>query len=289
MRVSEFFTSQFGMGVSKGSIANFNKSAFKSLEAFEEWARSQLIKASINHADETGINIGGKNHWLHCLSNSKVALFHVDEKRGREAMLRMKILEKFSGKLVHVHWKPFYGFDLTHCLCNAHHLRELTWAHEVDGQKWAEKLIKLLLQMNQAAEKNKGVLTKQDFKRFRAKYLRILKVGSIESPRAEKVDGKRGRTKQSKSRNLLDRLINFEEDVLRFATDKEVPFTNNAGENDIRMTKVQQKVSGCFRSKEGAQIFCRIRSFLLTCQKQGYNTFKCLEDLFEGKPPDFMK
>jgi transposase len=289
LRVSQFFTSQFGMGVSKGSIANFNKAAFKGLESFDEWAKVQLIGASLNHADETGINIGGKNHWLHSISNSNVALFHADEKRGREAMERMGILENFGGKLVHDHWKPYYSFDLTHCLCNAHHLRELTWAHEVDGQKWAEKLIKILLQMNEATQKSKGVLTKDVFKKYRAKYLRILKAGDIECPLAQKVEGRRGRTKQSKSRNLLDRLQSFEEDVLRFATDKEVPFTNNAGENDIRMTKVQQKISGCFRSKSGAEIFCRIRSFLLTCQKQGYNPFTCLEDLFRGKLPDFME
>lgn len=289
MRVSEFFGSQFKMGVSKGSVSNFNKAAFDLLEQFELWAKIQLTNSSLNYADETGININGKNHWLHSLANESVVLFHPDEKRGREAMIRMGILENYEGKLVHDHWKPYYSFDCVHCLCNAHHLRELKWAYEVDGKEWAGKMIDLLIEMKEATSKAGGELTESDFKKFLRNYRSILRKAEQESPLAEKEPGKRGRPKQSKSRNLLDRLKDYEADVLRFATDKEVPFTNNSAENDIRMTKVQQKVSGCFRSLKGAKEFCRIRSFLLTCQKQGLNPFTCLEELFEGKLPKFMK
>lgn len=288
MRVCDFFQSQFGMSVSKGSISNFNKSAYQKLEGFEHWAKNQLIDAAVNNADETGINVGGKNHWLHSISNQKVALFHPDEKRGKEAMVRMGVLEKYKGKLVHDHWKPYYSFDLVHCLCNAHHLRELTWAVEVEEQKWAQKMHDFLVKLNKSTDKSGGSIKPSEFQKYQKKYRAILKSGEKECPLLEQISGQRGRTKQSKSRNLLSRLKDFESDVLRFAQDKEVPFTNNSGENDIRMTKVQQKVSGCFRSLEGAKIFCRIRSFMLTCQKQGYNPFTSLEDLFQGKNPEFM-
>lgn len=289
-RVAEFFDSQLGFKVSKGSVANFNSNAFDLLEEFDRWVRAQLDKAELLHADETGANIGGKTHWLHSLSNDAVALFHIDEKRGREAMIRMGILEGYQGKVIHDHWKPYYSFeDITHCLCNAHHLRELKWSYEVDEKEWAGKMHDLLSEMNEAQHKNKGAIPVTLLKKYKSKYRRILAAGDKECPYAEKEPGIRGRPKQTKSRNLLDRLRDFEDDVLRFASDKTVPFTNNPAENDIRMTKVKLKISGCFRSVKGAQIFCRIRSFLLTCQKQGCNPFECLEDLFDGKLPKFMK
>ena len=288
LRVAEFFNSQFEMPISKGSVSNFNQLAYDLLEPFEIWAKRNLKHAALNHADETGINIGGKRHWLHCLSNEKVALFHADEKRGTEAMNRMGVLADFKGLLIHDHWKPYYTFDCIHCLCNAHHLRELTWSFEVDGKKWAGKMKELLLAMNEATKKAGGKLSEEDFKKFLRKYRSILRAGKKECPFEPKDPGKRGKPKQTKSRNLLDRLVEYESDVLRFAVEKIVPFTNNPGENDIRMTKVQQKVSGCFRSLKGAQIFCRVRSFLLTCQKQGLNPFDCLINLFSGQLPEFM-
>lgn len=288
-RVHEFFRSQFEMTVSKGSVNNFNNKAFELLEPFEKWAKDQLIQSSLLHADETGVNVDGKSHWLHCLGNDRLSLFHVDPKRGKAAMDNMDVLPHFTGKLVHDHWKSYYLFDCVHCLCNAHHLRELTWSHEVDEKEWAGKMLDLLNKMNDATNESGGVLSQKEFKEFLRKYRSILKAGHKECPRAEKKEGQRGRTKQTKSRNLLDRLSGYEQDVLRFATEKEVPFTNNAGENDIRMTKVQQKISGCFRSLQGARVFCRVRSFLLTCQKQQENPFECLTGIFEGRFPDFMK
>lgn len=289
-RVAEFFDSQLDLKVSKGSVGNFNTKAYDLLEEFESWVKAQLKAAGLLHADETGVNIGGKTHWLHSLSTESVALYHIDEKRGRDAMIRMGILEDYEGKLVHDHWKPYYSFEnITHCLCNAHHLRELKWSFEVDEKEWAGEMHTLLLEMNDAQEKNNGVIPGKLLKKFKARYRSILTTGDKECPYEEKEPGAKGRPKQTKSRNLLDRLRDFEEDVLRFAHDKEVPFTNNPAENDIRMTKVKLKISGCFRSNKGAKIFCRIRSFLLTCQKQGCNPFDCLTDLFNGKLPEFMK
>jgi len=289
-RVKEYFNNQMGLPLSKGSISNFNKEAYNLLEKFENWAKNQLIHSELNHVDETGINLNGKGIWLHCVSNDTVALYHADKKRGKEAMDRMGILPRFKGYLVHDHWKPYYSYDCCiHCLCNAHHLRELERAWEQDGQQWAKALQALLVEINEAVKKANGLPSKEEIAKYQKRFCTILTKGEKECPLIPKEQGKKGRQKQSKSRNLLDRLRKFEADVLRFMKVKVVPFTNNQGENDIRMTKVQQKISGCFRSMDGAKIFCRIRSFLLTCKKNDVCQTDALEDLFSGKLPNFIE
>jgi len=287
-RVKDHFDNQIGLPVSKGSISNFNKEAFEKLVYFEAWVKRQLLNSKINHADETGINVNGKKIWLHCLSNDRVTLYHPDEKRGKVAMDNMGVLSNYKGILCHDHWKPYYKYDCTHSLCNAHHLRELERAFEQDGQQWAKLMQDLLIKMNEAVGDSDGTLSPKRITAFQAKYQNILKDGKMECPISEEKTGKRGRQKKSKSRNLLDRLQDFEADTLRFLTTKDVPFTNNRGENDLRMTKVQQKISGCFRSMEGAESFCRIRSFLSTCRKNGVKPSEALKFLFKGVLPSFI-
>ena len=289
-RIQDYFADQLHIPVSEGSIFNFNKEAFGLLGDFENRAKLQLTATDLAHADETGVNIGGTRHWLHCVSNESWTLYHPHKKRGMDAFIDMGILPGFKGTLCHDHWKPYYKLDCSHALCNAHHLRELTRAWEQDGQKWAKKLGDLLETINCKVIKACGVLNARESLKYRLKYRAILKQGEIECPEPikPKEKGKRGRIKRSKSRNLLERLRDFEEDVLRFMDIERVPFTNNRGENDIRMTKVQQKISGCFRSMNGAKIFCRVRSYLSTCRKHGVKSSHALELLFEGKLPDFL-
>lgn len=288
-RVKDYFQDQAGLPLSHGSIVNFNREAYEKLEEFENWAKEELIKAELNHADETSINVNGKKIWLHNLSNDKVTLYHADEKRGKEAMDRMGILPHYQGIVCHDHWSSYYHYDCTHSACNAHHLRELERAWEQDSQQWARDMKKLLLKINQAVDKAGGVLSKRQRKIYEKKYRDILSQGDKECPLpVPKPKKKRGRQKKSKARNLLERLREFEADTLRFMTDKRVPFTNNQGENDLRMTKVQQKISGCFRSMNGARIFCRVRSFLSTCRKNGLNPTQALQALFLGQNPPFM-
>jgi transposase len=288
-RVKDYFNDQVGLPVSKGSISNFNKEAFESLEVFQKWAEKKLMASPLCHADETGINVNGKRLWLHNLSNSQITLFHPDEKRGKEAMDRMGILPNFKGILCHDHWKPYYRYDCTHSLCNAHHIRELECAWEQDEQKWAHSLKKLLETINEEVKQSGGVLPEEKHNKFLKQYRKILAKGEKECPGAPpKEKGKRGRQKKSKSRNLLERLQKFEMDTLRFMSNEIVPFTNNQGENDLRMTKVQQKISGCFRSMDGARIFCRVRSYLTTARKHGVSPTDALRLLFEGKLPDFV-
>ena len=144
--------------------------------------------------------------------------------------------------------------------------------------------------MNDATQKAGGALSEEEAKPFIKRYRNLVTRADKECPRnTERVDGKRGKIAQSKSRNLLERLVDYEDETLRFLTTPGVPFTNNQGENDIRMTKVQQKISGCFRRMNGAKIFCRIRGFLVTCRKHGESPAKALSDLFAGRLPNFIK
>ena len=289
-RIQDYFADQLHIPVSEGSIFNFNKEAFELLADFDDRVKNELADSYLAHADETSINIGGKRYWLHCVSNDGWTLYDVHEKRGTDAMNDIGVLPRFKGILCHDHWKSYYKIDCTHALCNAHHLRELTRAWEQDGQQWAKRLQGLLEKVNRKVTDAGGALEAQESQKYRSKFRSILKQGEIECPEPTrpKQKGKRGRTKKTKSRNLLERLRDYEQDTLRFMDDERVPFSNNLGENDIRMTKVQQKISGCFRSIEGARIFCRVRNYLSTCRKQGVKASQALDLLFSGKLPDFF-
>lgn len=288
-RIQDYFADQLHIPISEGTLFNFNMEAYRLLADFEGLVKMHLTASKIAHADETGINIGGKRLWLHCVSNDEWTYFYPHQKRGYDAMQDMEILPAFQGILCHDHWKPYYKLDCTHALCNAHHIRELTRACEQDDQQWAKDLMDLLVTINNDTINAGGALNAEKSREYRLKYRKIIEQGEIECPEPirPKKKGKRGRIKRSKSRNLLERLRDYEADVLRFMEHDFVPFTNNLGENDLRMTKVQQKISGCFRSMDGAKIFCLVRSYLSTCRKQGIRSSQALELLFSGKMPEF--
>lgn len=290
-RISEHFTDQVGIAVGTGSIYNFNQEAFHLLENFEEIVKQRLISSPVCHADETSINKNGDRFWLHCVSNETSTLFFPHEKRGGEAFDAMGVIPEFTGILCHDHWKSYFNYDCDHSLCNAHHLRELERAWEQDKQQWAQDMQNLLLDINKTVDENGGKLPPQLSNSYRTQYREILQEAEIECPppdETERKKGQRGRLKRSKARNLLERLINYETEVLRFMDNPLVPFTNNRGENDIRMTKVQQKISGCFRSMDGALIFCRIRSYLSTCKKNHVHASEALNLLLNGQLPSFL-
>jgi transposase len=290
-RVVDHFSDQFGLPLSAGSLYNFNVEAYDRLERFEQWLLGTLPQQPVLHADETGINIGGKRRWLHVVSSPSCTYFMPHEKRGTEAIMAMGVLMDFLGTLVHDHWKPYYKLMCIHALCNAHHLRELERAWEQDEQKWAKKMQALLLEINKAVDVAGNALNQTEAEVFKQRYRQILDEAELESPPPDeslRKKGQRGRLKRSKARSLLERLRKYEEDVLRFMVVSDVPFTNNLGERDLRMTKVHQKISGCFRSDKGAKIFCRIRSYISTCRKNGVSSSKALRMLFEGQWPEFM-
>jgi transposase len=291
-RVREFFTGQMGIPISSGSIYNFNNVAYEALATFEECSKQALRNSTIAHVDETGVNISGVRHWLHVTSNNSWTFYYPHKKRGTEAMNEIDILPHFKGVLCHDHWKPYYFYDnCDHALCNAHHMRELTRAWEQDKQAWAKEMLDFLVDTNGKVKEFDNWDDKTQANKYRKIYRQILKKGNIECPAPTEADRvhPKGRVKRSKARNLLERLNNFEDDVLRFMEMEEVPFTNNLGERDIRMTKVHQKISGCFQSELGAKMFCRIRGYLSSCRKQGVNSSDAMALLFKGELPDFAK
>ncbi len=289
-RIGDHFLDQMQLPVSVGSIFNFNREAYDLLEHFDQWVRQQLTSANLIHVDETGINIGGKRVWLHNASNPEFTFFSPHTKRGSEALDEIGILPGFMGTLCHDHWKPYFKYGARHALCNAHLLRELERAWEQDKQKWAQDMHALLKEINRAVLDAGGCLNGIAAAPYRRRYRTLLAEAEKECPPPDESQrkGRRGRLPRSKARNLLERFRDFEVDILRFLEDPEVPFTNNLAENDLRMTKVQQKISGCFRSWGGAKMFCRIRSYLSTCRKQGVSASEALRLLFEGKLPQFM-
>jgi len=244
-----------------------------------------LAQAPVAGADETGLRVAGKLHWLHTTVTEALTWMGLHARRGKQAFAAFGILTDFAGTLVHDGWAPYRDLSCEHALCNAHHLRELTFVHEVCGQPWAGRLIDCLTEANRRvlSSPDRG-LPQEDIEGIRRQYEAILSEGEAVNPPAPP-SGKRGRTRQSFPVNLLRRLRDHADDVLRFTRDPRVPFSNNLAEQAIRMPKVKQKVSGCFRTREGAAAFCTIRSYLATLQKQGFDLLQSLVLSFQGNVP----
>lgn len=291
-RIEDYFRHEVNIPISQGTLFRFNQEAYELLKKFEQWVKYKLTHSSLLHVDETGINVNGKLKWLHVTANGQWTHFYPHDKRGNEATNEIDILPHFKGRLCHDHWKPYFIYQCAHGLCNAHHLRELERAFEQDKQLWAKRMKELLLEMNTVTQEAGGKVSEETLEEYCKRYREILEKGKEECPLpAPEVlpSGKiRKRVKKSKARNLLERLINFEKETLLFMEELDVPFTNNLAENNIRMTKVHRKISGCFRSMEGARYFCRIRSYLSTCRKNGISATEALQTLFEGKMLEFM-
>jgi transposase len=289
-RVQDFFRDQAGIEISCGTLCRFSEESYQLLEEFEHAARRQLIQAPLAHFDETGINVAGKLAWLHSASNADWTLYGAHERRGQDGINALGVLPFFTGLACHDHWKAYFNYeDCIHVLCNAHHDRELQGVIENEGHVWAQKMKNLLEQTNAAVNAAGGKLSAHAQAVCRREYRRIIAKAQKECPLAEPVPNKRGATKQSKARNMLDRLRDFENETLRFITNPIIPFSNNQAERDVRMTKVQQKISGCFQSFQGAKIFCRIRSYLSSCIKHGLSATEALTALISGTLPKFCR
>ena len=281
-RVQEIFEDQFGLPISQGTLCNFTKEAYELSEFFEQEVAETLKNVDVAHSDETGVKVNGQGEWLHVLCTPKTTYFFPHEKRGREAIDAMGLLENFNGVLCHDHWKPYFGYGGEPALCNAHHLRELEWVVEFKDPKWAKSMIRFLNKTNELVKSYGGELPVSEQSKRLKRYREIIQAGKKECPLIVKstTSKARGRVKQTKERNLLDRLDQFEDATLLFMKRKNVPFTNNQAELDIRMVKVQQKISGGFRSEAGARYFCRIRGLLITQRKRGESPYTVLNELF---------
>jgi transposase len=244
------------------------------------------------HVDESGLRVRGKLPWLHVACTERLTSYAVHAKRGHEAMEAAGILGPFRGTVVHDHWKAYCTYDeYTHALCHAHHRRELRFIATQYHQAWASAMAALLVEIKAAVAATPAPamrLSLPELLAFETRYDAIVQAGfaanPVPVPTTEGAANKRGRPQQSPPVNLLIRLRDFKGQVLAFMSDCRVPFDNNQGERDIRMVKVKQKVSGGFRTLEGAQQFGRIRGYLSTARKHAHNVFEAIRDAFEGHP-----
>ncbi len=281
-RTAELFEDLFGTPISVGTLTSINRRGGERVEEVGERIKEALRSESVAHFDETGMRVCGKLNWLHVASSEKLTSYQVHPKRGGKAMEVMGILPFFKGTAVHDGWKSYFAYGCAHSLCNAHHLRELTCIHEEYGQEWAGGMIDFLLEVKARRENSERQnFSESELEEFEKRYRSLVRKGLDANPSPERQKEKRrGRVKKSKPRNLLERLQNHEKATLAFMYDFSVPFDNNRGERDIRMMKVQQKVSGTFRSEDGAQWFCALRSYISTARKHGYNVMSTLQDIF---------
>lgn len=287
-RVCEIFKDIFGVALSPGTCANVDERLFDNLEVFEAGLKAHLLAARVLHFDETGMRCEKKLHWVHVASSQTATLYTIHAKRGQEAMNAADILPKYHGTAVHDHRFPYFTYNLMkHGLCNAHHLRELIFVHEQEKEAWAKRMHDLLILANKEVETHAelGVLSPENLLQIEQSYEQILSEGfAYHASLPPLPTGKRGKQKQRDGKNLLDRLIEKRDCVLRFIHDFSVPFTNNQGERDLRMVKLKQKIGGCFRVFRGGEMFCRIRSYISTARKQEWNIWDALADAIRGSP-----
>jgi transposase len=280
-RTGDLMGDLFGLPLSDATVLAINAEAASRLAPTVTGMGEAFKTVPVAHADETGMKVAGKLYWLHVLATAVMTWIGCHANRGTKAFDAFGILHAFVGTLIHDGWKAYQELACTHALCNAHHLRELTYAFEEMGQLWASHLAELLVAACHEADQAGGALEPARLLAYRQQYDAILAQGAAVNPRAPP-SGRRGRTRQSKALNLIDRLRDHADEVWRFASDHRVPFSNNVAEQAVRMPKVKQKISGGFRTVAGLENFCTIRSYLATLHKQGENLFQALTAAFQG-------
>jgi transposase len=297
-RVCEMTEDLYGHRPSEGTVVSICREAAESVRSVQTAVRAHLRQQElVGHFDETGVRIEGKLCWLHSVSTDLLTYYAIHAKRGKKATDAIGVLPGMRGIAMHDGWPTYFRYtDITHALCNGHHLRELTFVEEQYPQKWATEMKELLRKIKTEVEKRKEkgetLSTKQIRERER-RYDELIRKGLRANPRRTLPDGQkrgRGRIRQSPPRNLLMRLKNHKRAVLLFTRDFRVPFDNNQAERDIRMTKVKQKISGGFRSWEGAEAFCLVRGYISTARKNGRRVLEILRAAVEGEPflPEFV-
>jgi transposase len=287
-RTRELLAAVFGVSVSTGWLATLVPRAAAGLEGFRAAVAAQLRDAPVAHFDETGARVAAHLWWVHVACTDKYTLYHRAPSRGQASMNLGGVLPGFTGVAVHDGLHSYRRYpDLSHGLCGAHHLRELAGIGEVTGQDWPRHLGDLLVEMNTAVNDAKGTgktqLSSRQLTGYRRRYRDLVTVGQNANPPPPRT-GKRGRPRLGAAGALLRRLQTFQDDVLRFATDFTVPFDNNQAERDIRMIRLQQKISGGWRAEHGIDAFLTVRSYLSTTRKHGAGGLEVLHDLFTGQP-----
>ena len=288
-RTRQLFEDLLGASVSTGWIANAVANVSDATIPVVELIADAIRGAEVAHFDETGARVDGKLHWVHVAATELLAHFDVHTKRGTDAMCDIGILPEFRGVAMHDGLASYRQFDAaTHALCGAHHLRELAGVAELYEQPWAADLADLLLEIKERVEHARpAALGAREQRRFRRRYDKIVRIGRAANPPPPPT-GQRGRPKLGKPGSLAKRLDEHADAALRFMTDPRVPFDNNQAERDIRMIKVQQKISGGYRTFEGAMRGMDLRSYITTARKHDHSVIAALRAAAEGYPLNFQ-
>jgi len=278
-----------GIPISNGTIQNIFESCSKDTKAAADLIRKKVAALQVIHCDETGININGKLNWLYCLCNSLWSYCVINEKRGSKAMDEIGIIPSLdSCTLIHDFWGAYLKYsNVKHGFCNTHLERELIYAFESTGQQWAMDFNHLLSEMcgkrNELKADGRSAFPPDTLANYLLKYDELLTKGLEQNPIPETPAGKRGRRAKGKTRCLLERLRDYKPDILRFAFDWDIPFTNNEAERCVRFSKVKEKISGCFRTKDGADGFVRLMSYIGTAKKHQVSAYDALLEAVKGR------
>jgi transposase len=288
-RLRQVMQDLFGVRLSGGTLAQIEQDCAKRLQETVEQIRREVAAAAVVHFDETGVRVEGKLAWLHGASTREATYYQIHRRRGSEAIDAIGVLGSFTGVSVHDGWTSYAGYGELHALCNAHHLRELTFLWEERRQRWALALATELRRwkhlVDLAKARGQDHLAAATLRKIEHRYGQLLHIGMRANPPPPPPNRpRRGRRKRGKARSLVDRLWDNREHVLRFVQDFRVPFDNNVVERDLRMMKVQQKISGTFRSWRGAEAFATIRTYLSTIRKRGINVIEGILSIFSGDP-----
>lgn len=286
-RLTQIFEDLYGISLSPGTCYNADKKLYDNLAPFETNLKAHLLACKVLHFDETGAKCEKKLHWIHVSCSQTATHYAIHSKRGKEAIDHIDILPKFTGTAIHDHFYPYFSYkQVKHGLCNAHHLRELKYIYEQEKAQWAKKmethLLKTKDKVKQAKAQGHQELKTEQIQQIHQEYEQIILEGALYY---QELREKTEETQFKQSGvNLLKRLLRKKKATLAFVEDFAVPFTNNEAKQQIRMQKVKQKISGCYRTIEGGQISCRIRSYIATTKKQGWKILETLADAIRGSP-----
>ena len=285
-RVQQSLQTLVGLVISEATILKYVMQLHQALERWEQSAIERLLAMPTLHVDETSLRVERQNHWIHVCSSGDITLKFLHPRRGQEAMQAIGVIPRYGGVMIHDCWASYLAYH--HCghgLCGAHLLRELTFIVDAQRYAWAANMKRLLQHTCwRVSQRKTKKLTRREFHNLQKHYRHLLTRGENELPPIPpRQNGKRGRIAKSDAHNLWERLKAHQSAVLLFAKESHVPFTNNRAERDLRMSKVKQKVSGCFRNRQYAAAYCRISSYLQTMANRGYNPLVAIQLALSGQ------